>query len=71
MGQTDTHRTLAFDGSETFKVAGLEVPRDALQASVQGRLALAPGLHATLGYNGELGNDGQANALQAGLDFSF
>ena len=71
VGQTDTHRTLAFDGSETFKVAGLEVPRDVLQASVQGRLALAPGLHATLGYNGELGNDGQANALQAGLDFSF
>lgn len=70
-GQTDARRTLAFEGSETFTVAGVEVPRNALQATVQGRMTLAPGLSAALGYNGEWGNSGQASALQASLDFRF
>lgn len=70
-GQVDSRSSLSFDGSDAFRVAGVEVPRDVLQASLQGAVTLAPGLQATLGYSGQLADGGQSNAIQAGLDLRF
>lgn len=71
LGQVDSDRTLAFESGNAFKVAGVDVPRDVLQASLAGAVELAPGLRAALGYSGQLGSDGQSNSLQASLSLSF
>lgn len=70
-GQTDGRSTLAFEGSDSFKIAGVDVPRDVLQASLQGAVELSPGLQVGLGYNGQLGGNSTSNAVQASLNFSF
>lgn len=71
VGQADGTSTVAFEGSDAFKIAGVDVPRDVLQASLQGAVELSPGLQVALGYNGQLGDDGKSNAVQASLNFSF
>ena len=70
-GQTDGTGTLVFEGSDAFKVAGVDVSRDVFQASLQGAVELSPGLRVGVGYNGQLGGDSKSNAVQANLNFSF
>jgi len=71
LGQRGSDRDLSFEGGESFRVRGVDVPRDVVQASIQSSLELVPDLRLGLGYSGQLSGEGQGSAIQASLRFDF